>query len=78
MNNDSIDMLLKLNPNVRCAFRMNLSQNLVTEKHAVYGYSKKLKDADTYDAFNEALVSLMADESMGGKDAEGDVKGEHY
>jgi len=62
--NDSIDLLMKMNPNVRCAFRMNLNRNTVTEKHAVHGYARKLRNADSVDDFMDTLASLITDEAV--------------
>jgi len=46
---DSIDMLLESNPDIRCACRLDLTENLFLERHGVHGYAKWLVHAETAD-----------------------------
>jgi len=59
---DSIDMLLESNPDIRCAFRLNLTENKCIEKHGVHGYAKWLVNAETADDLLDHIVSIIADE----------------
>jgi len=58
---DSLDRLLESNEDIRCAFRLNLTDNVCLSKHGIHGYAKLLMNANTADELFETIESIIVD-----------------
>jgi len=61
--NSNVQALLTTNPAIRCAFRLDLSNDVCLEKHGIYDYTKQLMDAATASELLAHIADIIVDQT---------------
>jgi len=60
--NNNFESLLKSNPAILCAAKLNITKNKCSDKHGMTEYSKHLLEADTFDAWSKNITDIIPDQ----------------